>query len=189
MLGAYPRTGVNDSADSFGKLVERQDPSIRKALEVEFKRSYGTDIPSAIELRLDDIGNDGDFRVSTNLASRAGVDEEDTHKIIEHPSTPVPRRSPLLDPTPVGTNWPNEPRCDDPGWCVSWTAAAARRLLEAWTRPSASNTKPHKPHKPTHPGDGRGGVKMAPVRAAAGLGRCRCLGCRSYCRAGARVGD
>lgn len=33
---------------------------------------------------MDDIGNDGDFRVSTNLASRAGIDEAGTHKIIEH---------------------------------------------------------------------------------------------------------
>jgi hypothetical protein len=50
--------------------------------------------------------------------------------------------------------------------------------------------KQHKSNT-SHPirGDGRGGVKMATVRVAAGRGRCRCVGWRSCCRAGARVGE
>jgi hypothetical protein len=83
MLDTYPRTVVNDSKDRFGTLVERQDPTIRTALEVEFRRAQGRRLPGAVELRLDDLGNDGDFRVSTNLASRASIDEMATHKIVE----------------------------------------------------------------------------------------------------------
>jgi hypothetical protein len=83
MLAAYPRSVVNDSAARFSQLVERQDASIRAALEMEFRRARGMDMPGAVELRLDDLGNDGDFRVSTNLAARAGIGEEETHKIIE----------------------------------------------------------------------------------------------------------
>ncbi len=83
MLSAYPRTVVDDSAAEFRKLVGRQDASIRKALEMEFRRACGADLPRAVELRLDDLGNDGDFRVSTNLARRAGIDEAETHKIVE----------------------------------------------------------------------------------------------------------
>lgn len=83
MLGAYPRAVVDDSAAGVRKLMERQDPTIRKALEVEFRRVRGRRLPGAVELQLDDLGNDGDFRVSTNLVSRAGNDERATHKIIE----------------------------------------------------------------------------------------------------------
>jgi hypothetical protein len=83
MLDTYPRTVVNDSKDAFGTLIEREDPTIRKALELGFRRARGRRLPGAVELRLDDLGNDGDFRVSTNLASRAEIDERDTHKIIE----------------------------------------------------------------------------------------------------------
>jgi hypothetical protein len=83
MLSAYPRTVVDDSAAEFRGLVKRQDASIRRALEIEFRRARRADLPDAIELRLDDLGNDGDFRVSTNLAKRAGIDEAETHKIIE----------------------------------------------------------------------------------------------------------
>lgn len=83
MLGAYPRAVVDDSAGEVRKLMKRQDPTIRKALEVEFRRVHGRSLPGAVELWLDDLGNDGDFRVSTNLASRAGIDERATHKIVE----------------------------------------------------------------------------------------------------------
>lgn len=83
MLDAYPRSVVNDSAAGFRELVGRQDASIRKALELEFRRARGMDLPDAVEVRLDDLGNDGDFRVATNLARRAGIGEEETHKIIE----------------------------------------------------------------------------------------------------------
>jgi hypothetical protein len=83
MLSFYPRTVVADSKTEFSKLVGRQDASIRAALEVEFRRARGADLPGAVELRLDDLGNDGDFRVATNLAARAGIDEAETHKIIE----------------------------------------------------------------------------------------------------------
>ena len=83
MLGAYPWSVVNDSAARFRQLVERQDASIRAALELEFRRARGINLPGAVELRLDDLGNDGDFRVSTNLAGRAGIGKEETHKIIE----------------------------------------------------------------------------------------------------------
>jgi hypothetical protein len=83
MLDAYPRSVVNDSAVGFGELVGRQDASILKALELEFRRARGIDLPGAVEVRLDDLGNDGDFRVTTNLARRAGIGEEETHKIIE----------------------------------------------------------------------------------------------------------
>jgi hypothetical protein len=83
MLDAYPRAVINDSKDGFRRLMERQDPTIRKALEVEFRRVRGRSLPGAVELLLDDLGNDGDFRVSTNLASRAGIDEMETHKIVE----------------------------------------------------------------------------------------------------------
>lgn len=50
---------------------------------MEFRRAHGMHPPGAVELRLDDLGNDGDFRVSTNLAAAAGTGEEETHKIIE----------------------------------------------------------------------------------------------------------
>lgn len=83
MLGAYPRAVVDDSAAGFRALVERQDTSIAKAVEVEFRKARDADLPGAVELRLDDIGNDGDFRVTTNLASSARTNEEDAHKIIE----------------------------------------------------------------------------------------------------------
>jgi hypothetical protein len=83
MLDAYPRSVVSDSAAGFRGLIERQDASIRKALELEFRRARGMDLPAAVELRFDDLGNDGDFRVSTNLAEKAGTGEEETHKIIE----------------------------------------------------------------------------------------------------------
>jgi hypothetical protein len=83
MLGAYPRAVVNDSKGDFRKLVERQDPTIRKALEVEFRRVYGRGLPGAVELRMEDLGNDGDFRVLTNLARRAGIDKRATHQIVE----------------------------------------------------------------------------------------------------------
>jgi hypothetical protein len=83
MLDAYPRSVVNDSAAGFRELVGRQDASIRKALEMEFRRARGVDLPGAVELRLDDLGRDGDFRVVTNLAGRAGIGEEETHKVIE----------------------------------------------------------------------------------------------------------
>lgn len=83
MIGAYPRAVVNDSKGDFGKLVARQDPTIRKALEVEFRRVYGRGMPSAVELRMEDLANDGDFRVSTNLARRAGIDKRATHQIVE----------------------------------------------------------------------------------------------------------
>ncbi len=83
MLGAYPRAVVNDSKGDFRKLVERQDPTICKALEVEFRRVYGRGMPGAVELRMEDLGNDGDFRVSTNLDRRAGIDKRATHQIVE----------------------------------------------------------------------------------------------------------
>jgi hypothetical protein len=83
MVDTYPRTVINNSKDRFSTLVGREDPTIRKALEMEFRRAHGRRVPSAVELRLDDLGNDGDFRVSTNLASRAGIDERATHKIVE----------------------------------------------------------------------------------------------------------
>jgi hypothetical protein len=83
MLDTYPRIVVNDSKDRLRTLVEREDPTIRKALEVEFRRARGRRLPGAVELRLDDLGDGGDFRVSTNLASRAGIDERATHMIVE----------------------------------------------------------------------------------------------------------
>jgi hypothetical protein len=82
-LDAYPRSVVNDSAAGFRELVGRQDASIRKALELEFRRARGMSLPDAVEVRLDDLGNDGDFRVATNLARRTGVGEAEAHKIIE----------------------------------------------------------------------------------------------------------
>jgi hypothetical protein len=83
MLQAYPRTVVSESGSGFRELIKRQDPSIRKALEIEFRRARGTDLPGPVELQLDDIGNDGDFRVSTNLARRAEIGESEAHQIIE----------------------------------------------------------------------------------------------------------
>ena len=83
MLSFYPPTVIADSKTEFSKLVERQDASIRSALEIEFRRARGAKLPGAVKLRLDDLGNDGDFRVATNLAARAGIDEAETHKIIE----------------------------------------------------------------------------------------------------------
>jgi hypothetical protein len=41
MLGAYPRAVVDESAAGVRRLMERQDPTIRKALEVEFRRVRG----------------------------------------------------------------------------------------------------------------------------------------------------
>ena len=83
MLSFYPPIVIADSKAEFGKLVDRQDASIRSALVIEFRRARGADLPGAVELWLDDLGNDGDFRVATNLATRARIDEAETHRIIE----------------------------------------------------------------------------------------------------------
>lgn len=83
MLGSYPRILVHDSAAGIRALVELEDASILKALLVEFRRSHGRSLPGEVELKLDDLGNDGDFRVSTNLPRRAAISKVETHKIVE----------------------------------------------------------------------------------------------------------
>jgi hypothetical protein len=75
-------TLVHDSTVGIKALVEREDVSIRKALELEFRRIYARNLPDEVGLRLDDLGNDGDFRVSTNLPRRAGISKIETHMIV-----------------------------------------------------------------------------------------------------------
>jgi hypothetical protein len=111
-------------------LVVREDPTIRKALEVEFWRAHGRRLPGAVELRLNDLGNDGDFRVSTNLASRAGIDERVTHEIVERalPGAAglehVPPRPLGPPPAPPIPSAPARPRRPAPGPVPDVMAAA-----------------------------------------------------------------
>ena len=82
-IEAYPRSIVNDSAATFRQVITAEDPSIQRSLEVAFRAAYDRELPAGVALHTEDLGNDGDFRVSTDLAKRPGLDAEDAHKVME----------------------------------------------------------------------------------------------------------
>jgi len=79
----YPRSLVADSGTSFKELIAQDDESILKSLKVAFSDMFGRAFPDGVTLKCEDLGNDGDFRVVTNLASYAAIDENESHKVIE----------------------------------------------------------------------------------------------------------
>ena len=83
LLGAYPPEVAINSRASFLQRIEHSGWSVNPALEVAFYGAMGTELPRGIYIETEDFGNDGDFRVSTNLISRTGLSTEEAHMIIE----------------------------------------------------------------------------------------------------------
>jgi hypothetical protein len=79
----YPSDVAVKAKDGFHTLLEREDWSLRSALNDALQRSRGINPPGKIRFEVEDLGNDGDFRVATNLSTDLGVSEEESHRIVE----------------------------------------------------------------------------------------------------------
>jgi hypothetical protein len=83
LLGKYPAEISVNSRASFLKAVGRSDSVVHRALEMVFYEAKAAQLPNGIHIQMEDLGNNGNFRVSTNLAERTGLSREETHKIME----------------------------------------------------------------------------------------------------------
>lgn len=84
-LGAYPSDLPPSLGESFkSDVYTRPNQFIRPALEVVLKEKKGIELPQDVDLYVDDLGNDGDFRVRTNLGDRIHLSDEESHILVQN---------------------------------------------------------------------------------------------------------
>ncbi|MPY33226.1 hypothetical protein FNH09_18735 [Streptomyces adustus] len=82
-LSRYPVEVALSAKSGFQAALDRNDYSLRTAVSHELNSHHGVILPKQATLYVEDLGNDGDFRVVSNVAELAGLSDTEAHKVIE----------------------------------------------------------------------------------------------------------
>jgi hypothetical protein len=80
---SYPVEAIRDGITDFQHELETVDPVMRRTIATTVRNEIGLDVTDGLQIAVEDLGMEGDYRVRTNLIDTFGLDEQEAHRLIE----------------------------------------------------------------------------------------------------------
>ena len=79
----YPVEAGAAGISDFRKSLENEDTLVSRALSSTLQSEAGIEVGRDLDLGVESLGTDGDYRITTNVTATFGLDEAEAHHIVE----------------------------------------------------------------------------------------------------------